>query len=181
MSLQDALWAIAVGGMGLVTLAFLHVVSQASKPADDAATRQSAHTAHTLRRWLFALLLVGFAGGTWATLHQFPIPPQTGALGAAQVVEATGRMWSWELAPASVQAGSAVEFRVTSADVNHGFAIYGPDGRIVAQTQAMPSYANKLVHTFAQPGTYTVQCLEYCGIGHGPMKTTFEVVAAKGG
>jgi cytochrome c oxidase subunit 2 len=36
------------------------------------------------------------------------------------------------------------------------------------------------VYTFDQPGTYTVQCLEYCGLGHAPMKATFEVVATKG-
>jgi cytochrome c oxidase subunit 2 len=79
-----------------------------------------------------------------------------------------------------VKAGSVVEFRVTSDDVNHGFAIYAPDGLIVTQTQAMPGYTNKLLHTFKEPGTYTVQCLEYCGLGHAPMKTTLQVVAAKG-
>ncbi len=180
MNLQDSLWAITLAGMGLVTLAFLHVVSQAGITADEAATRRSAHTANTLRRWLFALLLLGFIGGTWATLGHFPIPAQHEALDAKQTVDAVGRMWSWQFTPDKVQAGSAVEFRVTSSDVNHGFAIYGPDGRIVAQTQAMPGYSNKLLHTFDQPGTYTVQCLEYCGIGHGPMKSSFEVLAAKG-
>jgi cytochrome c oxidase subunit 2 len=71
-----------------------------------------------------------------------------------------------------------VEFQVTSTDVNHGFAIYAPDGRIEIQTQAMPGVTNKFVHTFAQPGTYKVMCLEYCGVGHAPMTSRITVVAA---
>lgn len=153
MDLQDSIWAIALSGMGLVTLGFLHVVSQAGRSADEEATRRSARTANALRRWLFGVLLVGFLGGTWATLHRFPIPAQSGDLGAPQVVDVVARMWSWEFKPESVHAGSAVEFRVSSADVNHGFAIYSPAGRIVAQTQAMPGYTNRLVHTFDEPGT----------------------------
>jgi cytochrome c oxidase subunit 2 len=166
--------------MGLVALVFIHVIIQAGKPADEAATRKSARTARMLQGWLFAVLLVGFVAGSWATLHRFPIPLQHAALPAKQVVEVVGRQWSWQITPATVQAGSLVEFRVTSDDVNHGFALYAPDGRIVTQTQAMPGYTNKLLHAFREPGTYTVQCLEYCGLGHVPMKTTLEVVAARG-
>jgi cytochrome c oxidase subunit 2 len=80
-----------------------------------------------------------------------------------------------------VHAGSPVEFRVTSKDVNHDFAVYAPDGRIATQTQAMPGFTNKIVYTFTQPGTYKVMCLEYCGIGHAPMTSEIKVVAAGGG
>lgn len=180
MVLQNVVWAIALAGMGLVAFGFIYVIIQAGKPADPEATRKSAHTAHALQAWLFAILFVGFVAGSWASLRHFPIPSQHGALSARQVVDVVGRQWSWQMTPDKVSAGSVVEFRVTSADVNHGFAIYGPDGLIVAQTQAMPGYTNKLLHTFTQPGTYTVQCLEYCGLGHGPMKITLEVVAAGG-
>ena len=180
MTLQDVIWTIALVGMGLVALGFIHVIIQAGKPADDAASRKSAHTAHALQAWLFAILFVGFVAGSWATLRHFPIPPQHRDLDVKQVVDVVGRQWSWQMTPASVKAGSPVEFRVRSDDVNHGFALYAPDGRIVTQTQAMPGFTNKLVYTFAEPGTYVVQCLEYCGLGHGPMKTTLEVVAAQG-
>lgn len=180
MALQNVVWTIALVGMGLVALGFIHVIIQAGKPADDAATRKSTHTAHLLQAWLFVVLFVGFVVGSWATLRHFPIPLQHGALDAQQVVDVVGRQWSWQMQPDTVTAGSLVEFRVTSDDVNHGFAIYGPDGLIVTQTQAMPGYTNKLLHTFSRPGTYTVQCLEYCGLGHAPMKTTLTVLAAKG-
>ena len=180
MILQNVVWTIALVGMGLVALGFIHVIIQADKPADEDATRKSTHTAHALQAWLFVVLFVGFVAGSWATLRHFPIPPQHGTLDAQQVVDEVGRQWSWQMTPTTVKAGSVVEFRVTSDDVNHGFAIYAPDGLIVTQTQAMPGYTNKLLHTFKEPGTYTVQCLEYCGLGHAPMKTTLQVVAAKG-
>jgi cytochrome c oxidase subunit 2 len=180
MILQNVVWTIALVGMGLVALGFIHVIIQAGKPADQDATRKSTRTAHALQAWLFVVLFVGFVAGSWATLRHFPIPPQHDTLDAQQVVDVVGRQWSWQMTPTTVKAGSVVEFRVTSDDVNHGFALYAPDGLIVTQSQAMPGYTNKLLHTFKEPGTYTVQCLEYCGLGHAPMKTTLQVVAAKG-
>ena len=68
-----------------------------------------------------------------------------------------------------------VEFRVTTLDVNHGFSLYAPDGHLVAQTQAMPGYVNRLRVTFDQPGTYTVLCLEFCGMSHHRMRGVVEV------
>ncbi len=68
-----------------------------------------------------------------------------------------------------------IEFRVTSLDVNHGFAIYDPDQQLIAQTQAMPGYVNRLRWKFDQTGTYTIYCLEYCGMAHQIMKASFTV------
>lgn len=180
MILQDVIWIITLAGIGLIALGFIHVIRQAGKPADDAAKRRAEHTSNVLRRWLFAALLIAFVGGSYATLHKFPIPPQHAPLDVAQTVDVTGGQWYWLIEPDTIQAGSPVEFRVTSEDVNHGFALYAPDGRIVTQIQAMPGYTNKLVHTFAEPGTYKVMCLEYCGVGHVPMIADLTVVAAAG-
>lgn len=68
-----------------------------------------------------------------------------------------------------------VEFRVTSLDVNHGFAIYDPSNRLIGQTQAMPGYVNRLRWKFTEPGKYTVLCLEYCGMSHQLMRSSFTV------
>lgn len=177
MALQDVVWTIWLVGAALIALGFIFVIVQAGKPADAGAAERTVRTSHMLQGWLFAVLLVAFVVGSWATLRNFPIPPQHGTLDAQQVVTVVGRQWSWQFTPASVQTGSVVEFRVTSDDVNHDFAIYAPDGRIVTQTQAMPGYTNKLLYTFVQPGTYTVRCLEYCGLMHAEMTKTLEVVA----
>jgi cytochrome c oxidase subunit 2 len=176
--LQDVVWTIWLVGAALIALGFVFVIVQAGKPADDGEARKATHTSHVLQAWLFVVLLVAFVAGSWATLRHFPLPPQKGTLDAQQVVDVVGRQWSWQIRPDTVKAGSAVEFRVTSDDVNHDFALYAPDGRIVTQTQAMPGYTNKLLYTFATPGTYTVQCLEYCGLMHAEMTQRLQVVAS---
>jgi len=68
-----------------------------------------------------------------------------------------------------------VEFRVTSLDVNHGFGIYDQHSHLITQTQAMPGYVNRLRWKFTEPGTYKVLCLEYCGLGHPAMSSSFIV------
>lgn len=67
-----------------------------------------------------------------------------------------------------------IEFEVTSQDVNHGFGIYNDQGEMVIQTQAMPGYVNRLIHTFEE-GEYTILCMEYCGLPHGIMVSTIHV------
>ena len=68
-----------------------------------------------------------------------------------------------------------IEFRVTSLDVNHGFAIYDKSGQLIAQTQAMPGYVNRLRWKFKESGKYTILCLEYCGMAHQGMRSSFTV------
>lgn len=68
-----------------------------------------------------------------------------------------------------------IEFRVTSLDVNHGFAIYNQNQELIAQTQAMPGYVNRLRWKFDNPGKYKIYCLEYCGMAHQVMQASFTV------
>jgi cytochrome c oxidase subunit 2 len=108
-----------------------------------------------------------------------------------RIVHAVGKQYAWSLteqtgptlatwdrdfSPAvTVPARAQIEFRVTTLDVNHGFSLYAPDGHLVAQTQAMPGYMNRLRVSFDQPGTYTVLCLEFCGMSHHRMRGVIEV------
>ena len=95
------------------------------------------------------------------------------------VVQATGHQWVWELTPSTVRAGELIEIRVTGADVNHGFAVYDTNDRLVTQTQAMPGFTNVIRWAFTAPGTYRVRCLEYCGLGHHTMVAELTVTAAQ--
>lgn len=178
MATQNIVWFTTLAGVGLVALIFIYVIIQAGKPATAAETQRATRKAHTFQAWFFATLVIGFAGGTWATLRHFPIPDQHAPLQVDQIVNVQGFMWGWTIEPPAIELGSTVEFRVSSKDVNHNFAIYNPEGNIVAQTQAMPGFTNRLLYRFTDPGTYTVQCLEYCGVGHGVMRTTITVAAA---
>jgi len=108
-----------------------------------------------------------------------------------RIVHAVGKQYAWSLTEqtgptlaswdrdfspvVTVPAHAQVEFRVTTLDVNHGFSLYAPDGHLVAQTQAMPGYMNRLRVSFDQPGTYTVLCLEFCGMSHHRMRGVIEV------
>ena len=84
--------------------------------------------------------------------------------------------WETDFSPVvNVTKGTTVEFRVTTLDVNHGFSLYAPDGRLVTQTQAMPGYVNRLRVAFDEIGTYSVLCLEFCGMSHHRMRAVVEV------
>ncbi len=72
-------------------------------------------------------------------------------------------------------ANQVVEFRVTSQDVTHGFAIYNSKAELVTQVQAMPGYVNRLRWKFTEPGNYELLCLEFCGAGHAFMRSSFTV------
>jgi cytochrome c oxidase subunit 2 len=178
MNMQDIVSLATLAGVGIVTLVFIYVIAQSGK-SDDAAQVQKQ--SNFIRRWWFWVLILFGIGVAWGTLKPFPIPDQYNALKAAQVVDVVGHQWYWTISRKELEAGTPVEFRVTSNDVNHGFAVYAPDNRIVVQTQAMPDYTNKLLYTFHTPGTYRVLCLEYCGVAHHAMETQFTVVTAKTG
>lgn len=181
MSLQSEAWLATLVGIALVTLGFGYVIARSGRTATPGDAGKGAYA---LRGWLFGALVVFGVGVTWATLRQFPIPVQGSQAASAQgtqIVQVTARQWAWDIRPDKVAAGTPVEFRVTSSDVNHGFAIYGPNDRIVTQTQAMPGFTNRLVYTFTTPGTYRILCLEYCGLAHHGMLGAVQVTAAAGG
>lgn len=110
----------------------------------------------------FLLSLPAFPYGARSQLASSPHYPVT-ALQFAFVV------------PAVLPINTPIVLDVTATDVNHGVGIYDPDGRIVAQVQAMPGYTNPLPLALKKPGQYTVLCMEYCGIAHHLMRATFEV------
>ena len=152
---------------------FLRVRLLATEGGDYAPVQGNAYRIRAIGFWV--LLLVGLPISIWL----FRENPYTAQAAAPQVINATGFQWYWELDQSEVVAGVPVEFRVTSADVNHGFGIYDAAGTLVAQTQAMPGYVNRLTFVFEAPGTYQVLCLEYCGLVHHNMIA--EIVVTEGG
>ena len=168
--IQDVVWSVSIVLMGVVVAIFAWVASGAYQQVEDYGPMVAA--AYRLRPWLFLLALIVLVGTNYKTLGELPYVSTAAARpGPAQRVEVTGEQWAWTIAPSRVTTGEPVEFHVTSKDVNHGFAIYDPSMRIVAQTQAMPGYVNRLQYTFTAPGTYHILCLEYCGLVHHQMIT----------
>lgn len=157
------------------TAAWAWVVARSSGPPGSFDAVYAA--GGVLRRRLFYAIVAVLVVVFLASVRWFPYRSLAEArLGPPTAhVSVTAKMWQWTLSQTAIPAGTPVEFDVTSIDVNHGFGIYGPSGRVVAQVQAMPGYTNRLVVRFAQPGQYLVRCLEFCGIPHIGMATAFDV------
>ncbi len=157
-----------------------------------ATSRQSGGVTNPdrIRWWVFVGLLVLVGIFTAATVARMPYFLYADEL-PARVIHVVARQFAFALSERPIETdaeyaaalgqsvelpvGEVVEFRVTSFDVNHGFAIYDPEGRIIAQVQAMPGYINRLRWRFDRAGQYVAQCLEYCGAAHAGMHARFVV------
>jgi cytochrome c oxidase subunit 2 len=175
--MQQIAWLLSLALMMLVAMGFTFVALRSGRRTEDYTPVQ--FRAYRIRTKLFWALVLVLAPTMIYNLLDLPYSTSHAhakASGAQSVViEAKGFQWRWELSRNHVPVGQPVEFRVTSEDINHGFAIYDPEMRLVAQTQAMPGYTNRLNYTFSKPGTYKVLCLEYCGIAHHNMISEIKV------
>lgn len=61
--------------------------------------------------------------------------------------------------------GAQVTFFVTSEDITHGFIIEEHN----ANLELVPGQVGRVQLTFDKPGTFHIQCHEYCGSGHQTM------------
>jgi cytochrome c oxidase subunit II len=80
----------------------------------------------------------------------------------------------YEFVPRCVQvpAGTAVTFRLASADVVHGFLL--PDTNV--NTMVVPGFVAEVRTRFAKEGEYAMPCHEFCGLGHHAMWAQVRVV-----
>ncbi len=101
----------------------------------------------------------------------------------AMEVKAVGRMWSWQFiypdgrteSKLYVPVGKAVKVQLTSKDVLHSFFV--PAFRI--KKDMVPGMETYVWFKAPAPGSYDVQCTEYCGVGHADMLTSIEVLPAE--
>jgi cytochrome c oxidase subunit II len=92
-------------------------------------------------------------------------------------VSVTAQQFAWNIQPSSVPAGVPVEITLHSRDVQHGFGIYGDHGRKLlfqVQVPAAGEGSQKVVFTFPNRGTYSINCLEFCGYHHHLMVATMK-------
>ncbi len=93
--------------------------------------------------------------------------------GATVIVVAM--MFAFQPAELRVPAGRPVTFRLTSADVTHGFQIVATNGNTII----IPGYISQFTTVFREPGEYLIVCNEYCGLGHHLMSAKL-IVEAEG-
>jgi cytochrome c oxidase subunit 2 len=80
----------------------------------------------------------------------------------------------YEFVPNCVQVpvNTPVKFRLTSADVVHGFLL--PETNI--NTMVVPGFVAEVRSQFDHVGEYEMPCHEFCGLGHHAMWTRVSVV-----
>jgi cytochrome c oxidase subunit 2 len=71
-----------------------------------------------------------------------------------------------------VPANTPVKFRLTAADVIHGFLL--PDTNV--NTMVVPGFVAEVRTAFKKLGDYTMPCHEFCGVGHQGMWAGVSVV-----
>lgn len=173
--MQTTILSIALFGMLLVATSFVFVIQNSAVRNDDYGAISTK--AYGIRRWwMMAICAVGVVL-TVMTLTPFPLTVSSTT--DPRIVEAVSGQWYWQVEDTTATVGEPVQYHVSTVDVNHGFAIFNPSDRIIAQTQAMPGYVNKLNVTFTEPGKHLVRCLEYCGLAHHSMIVEIHVSEAK--
>lgn len=129
-----------------------------------------------------AIIIIAFVG--------IPMTPVIFELGRAPAddaypVKVTGIQWVWQFEypeivndegaalitlgkPLHVPAGREIALTITSADVNHSFAV----PRIAGTRDAIPGQEEHMWIKVDEPGSFAGQCRELCGTGHAGMKLT---------
>ena len=87
-------------------------------------------------------------------------------------VRLIAQQYSWVPDCVKVAAGTPVKFRLTSADVVHGFIV----GDTNVNTMVVPGFVSEVRTSFAIPGDYRMPCDEFCGLGHQGMWARVVVV-----
>ncbi|HWB55648.1 MAG TPA: hypothetical protein VG479_01770 [Gaiellaceae bacterium] len=165
--------ALALAAFVLIALFFVSVfVVVALSSRFDLEFERVRTAGYAVRKpWLIFLVAVIAVA---LVVAAFFMPYASGASADADV-RVVGGQFYWSLSQETFERGETVRFDVTSADVNHGFGLYDPDGRLIGSVQAMPGYHNKLTVTLEKAGPYTIACFEYCGLAHHGMIRRFEV------
>lgn len=162
---------------------FFYVVYRKSAVAPGHGRTSTSQFSRVEGYWLTFAFVV-FVGVNLASLKYMPIIATAHAATTRndiQQIDLTATSWSYDMSSREVQVGRPVRFSGRSNDTMHGFAVYHPDGRMLFTMMLMPglSKPTSLVHTFTEPGQYTVRCLEYCGIAHHTMHDELTVVQSK--
>lgn len=148
-----------------------------SEPGKTAAGKYS----YARYGWL-ALVVGAFIVVNIASIKYMPtiIEAKAAISGDVRNVNVTARSWAFEISDKDKEykVGETVRFLAKSEDTVHSFALIHPDGSQIFTMMLVPGAGvdSAMVHTFTEPGEYTVRCLEFCGAAHHAMKSTLTVL-----
>ncbi len=167
---QDILLAFAIAAA--IAVATMLAIAFSTLDGSRHSSNVSGE-ARTLHRWWFFALLSVIIASFIISIRWFPYPTVADSK-SFRHFPVLAQQYGFRV-PAVLPVKTHIIFDVTSADVNHGFGIYDPNGTLIGQVQAMPNYVNHLPFYFGRIGSYKIRCLEYCGIGHSAMRARFQV------
>lgn len=160
-------------------IVFFHIVNKKAF-ADPEPSGTEPEKYSRLRYGWVALVVVLFVAVNAASIDYMPtiVEAKASVAGDVRNVQVSARSWSFELSENEFEAGQKVRFLAQSVDTVHSFALYHPEGHLLFTMMLVPGAGTEsaVVHTFTEPGEYTVRCLEYCGIAHHAMKRTITVL-----
>jgi cytochrome c oxidase subunit II len=158
---------LAIGALAAVFLSTRRHEQPASLPEHGKMARLENYWGY----FVTALLIV------FLVLTIIDIPYGKGAPGGpSQRVTVIGQQFAWNIEPSTIRAHVPVRFSFTSNDVQHGFGIYDGEKLLFqVQVPAKGESAQVTYFTFPHPGTYTINCLEFCGFHHYLMVGTMKV------
>ena len=174
--MTDTAWVITVAysAMSILGVAIGLYVFRSTRVGFRVRTAGRAQLERRESYWGLAVVafLVAVLGGT---IFQIPYWSDQSTAGVNQRVSVVGRQYAWTIDPPRVRAGVKTRFEVRAADVNHGLGLYDPDDTLIKQVNVLPGVSQDFVITLDKPGTYTVRCLEFCGVDHHLMENKIEV------
>lgn len=168
---QQAAWMITLFLSVFIIFIFLFVLKRSGNQVEYSGIQKKGYF---IRNIWFVVLFGSLVTASYVTLDDLPFE-RAEAKGIPIDVNITAMQFGFETSVDTLKVGDYVAFHVTSKDVNHGFGLYDEDLNIVAQTQAMPEYTNTVYYQFEKPGTYTILCMEYCGVAHHIMKNEITI------
>jgi cytochrome c oxidase subunit 2 len=163
-------------------IGFVYVIRKRSQVSADSSVTQPQSLSRVETVWI-GLVLVLFVGFNLLSLGYMPTIQTAKAMvneADIQHVDFTAQSWAYDISNRTVEAERPVRFSGRSLDTMHSFAVYDPEGDVRFTLMLMPGLEDltSIIHTFDKPGTYTIRCLEYCGIAHHVMNDKLTVVQA---
>ncbi len=119
------------------------------------------------------ILTVATAWLTWAQVSDLRQAGRRPASTPSQrVIPIKARRFEFTPSTVTLKKGEPVVLRLTSDDVTHGFFVRP----LNIDAEIHPGSTTEVEVTPQTAGTYTIICDHFCGVNHGNMRMTIEVV-----
>lgn len=171
---------VFVGVILLVTILKFRIRKGHAKPLEHLKT--SNHALEATWTIVPALILLVLGILAFETLTYTDAVPQT----ADVTVTAIGHQWFWEfytnytngpsyhsVGNLTLKSNLTVRLIVLSVDVAHSLFIPA----IGIHIDAIPGHQNEIWFKATLPGTYVIECTQFCGLNHYSMVGTLDVTA----